>query len=114
MRFGRFGSTSNLWRRRATCTSTVCVKEYRSRNSRFGWWVEAGGGIPHYWTVGRWRAEFEAHRQDDCGIGPPSIEDVRSEIQTFVREAGEKSSLHIKRCLICAGSLRSQAKANPV
>ena len=49
---------------------------HRSRNSRFGWWVEAGGGFPHYWTVGRWRSEFEAHRQDDCGIGPPSIEDV--------------------------------------
>ena len=63
---------------------------------------------------GPFGSEFEARRQDDCGIGPPSIEDVGSEIQTFVREAREKSSLHIKRCLICTGSLRSQAKANPV
>jgi hypothetical protein len=78
----------------------------RSRGSKP---CEVTGGLPRAQM-----SEFETHGQNDSRICPPNIEDVGSKVDFSVGEAREKASLHIKRCLICAGSLRSQPSAKPV
>ena len=88
---------------KAPAADSNTSKTYRPENLAFGVWFECSWGVAAHSEA----SEFETDRENDRWIRPSSIKDVRRKIHSLIGETREEASLHIKRCLICPGSLRS-------